>query len=202
VNGGPLAESLLPVIEAFDRLGIRYHIGGSVASSVFGTPRATMDVDLIADLRLPHGAALEAALSQDYYVDAESIREAVRTGTSFNLIHYEHGVKIDVFVLQRQPFDLEAFGRARPVRLQQIDASPELQVASPEDTVLQKLRWYRMGGQTSERQWNDVLGVLAHSGADLDVGYMRHWAKELQVDDLLEEALDEAGLTGPDAGGA
>jgi hypothetical protein len=73
--------------------------------------------------------------------------------------------------------------------------SPELSAkfASPEDTVLAKLEWYRLGGEVSERQWRDVLGVLRARGSQLDLEYMRKWAGELHVGDLLERGLQEAG---------
>ena len=71
----------------------------------------------------------------------------------------------------------------------------DLFFASPEDTVLAKLEWYRKGGEVSDRQWRDLLGVLKVQGETLDRAYLDHWAGELDVSDLLHRALEEAGLT-------
>ncbi len=93
--------ALEPVVEAFDRLGVGYFIGGSVASSAHGLPRATLDVDMIADLEPSHVRLLVEALEKDYYIDANMILDAIRRLASFNLIHLSTMLKIDIFVLKR-----------------------------------------------------------------------------------------------------
>ena len=103
--------------------------------------------------------------------------------------------KLDVFVLKSTSYDRQAFERAREQFLME-RGTKTFKVATPEDIVLHKLHWYRMGGEVSERQWNDVLGVLKVQAETLDMIYMRQWAKELQVDALLQRALTEAGLAG------
>jgi len=92
-----IAVTLL-VIDALEKLGVRYLIGGSLASAIYGVPRATMDADLVADLRVEHAEALARALADAFYVDAEMIRDAVRQQRSFNVIHLETAFKVDVFV--------------------------------------------------------------------------------------------------------
>ncbi len=180
----------LKVIEALDRLGIPYLIGGSLASAIYGVARTTLDADLVADLRPEHAAPLAQALGEEFYVDGEAILDAVRRRGSFNVIHLETMFKVDIFVRKDRPFDRSQFRRRV---LQPISTDPERMayVASPEDTVLAKLEWYRMGREVSQRQWQDVLGILKAQGKRLDLAYLRDWAETLGVADLLEAALSE-----------
>ena len=184
--------ALTPLIDLLDRLGIAWYVGGSVASTVHGRFRATNDVDMIADLRAEHAEALCVALDADHYVDEDSIRDAVRRQSSFNLLHFGTGLKIDVFVAADSEY--EASVRARRV-LQPVGDGPSarhLWIASAEDTILAKLAWYRRGGEVSERQWSDVQGVIELRNRDLDIDYLRRWAPILGVADVLEQALTEA----------
>ena len=186
-----LVVALTPLIDVLERLGVAWYVGGSVASTVHGRFRATNDVDLIANLREEHASPLRATLEADHYVDEESIRDAVRHESSFNLVHYGTGLKIDVFIAADSEY--EAGVRARRVSEPIGDAADRrhLWVASAEDTILAKLGWYRRGGGTSERQWRDVQGVIELRGAALDVAYLRRWAPVLGVADLLGQALAE-----------
>jgi hypothetical protein len=184
---------LRPVIQAFRSLGVPYQIGGSLASSAWGLPRSTQDADLVADLRPEHIAAFVAQLLDRYYVDELMIHDAIRRHSSFNLLHLDTMLKVDVFIHKPAAFEEAAFRRAR---LEWLDDPPTEQVlfTSPEDIILHKLVWYKMGGNVSERQWLDVLGVLKVQGTSLDAEYMREWARHLDVDDLLTHARNEAGL--------
>ena len=184
-------HAALQVIQALDTLGVSYLIGGSLASTVYGVVRTTQAADLVVELRLEHAAPLAQVLADSFYVDVEAIRDAIRRRSSFNVIHLETMFKVDVFVSRERPFDRAQFARRAA---QTIATEPErtAYVASAEDTVLTKLEWYRLGGEQSERQWRDVLGVLVVQSTHLDVDYLRQWAEHLGVADLLARALREA----------
>ena len=193
----PIAVTLL-VIDALDALGVPYLIGGSLASAVHGVLRATMDTDLVADLRLEHAEPLARALGGAFYVGVESIREAVLHESSFNVIHLETMFKVDVFIVKKRPFHRSQMKR-RIAQVIATDPERTAYVATAEDTILAKLEWYRMGGGVSERQWRDVLGVMKVQADRLDLAYLRQWAAQLNVSDLLERALTEAGILDADA---
>lgn len=188
----PIAVTLL-VIDALEALGVSYFIGGSLASAVHGVLRATVDADVVADLHLKHAEPLARALSGAFYVDAESIRDAIRHQSSFNVIHLETTFKVDVFILKGRPFDAAQFAR-RTAQVVATDPERSAYVASAEDTILAKLEWYRKGGEVSEQQWRDVVGVLKVQSDRLDYDYLRHWAVQLDVVDLLERALKKTDL--------
>lgn len=181
-----------PLIDAFEQLGIAYHIAGSVATLAHGISRTTMDVDLVADIRQQYVHALVAQLSSQYYVEEEAIEEAVAHRSSFNLIHLETMFKVDVFLLKPAAFDQTAFMRADLKEFGLEEDARAFFVESPEDVILNKLRWYRMGGERSERQWLDVQGVLKVQAGLLDLAYLRKWAAEIGVLDLLERAMAES----------
>lgn len=181
------------VIRCFEKLGIAYYIGGSVASSAYGIARATMDVDLVANVEIRQVNSLVKALQKDYYVDAEMIRDAIHRHTSFNLIHLETMIKIDVFIVKDQPYDSKALTRRRTDTLDE-ESSRKFYLSSPEDIILNKLQWYQRGGRVSEQQWKDVLGVLKVQGDKLDLEYLKYWASRLNLSDLLNRSFDDAGM--------
>jgi hypothetical protein len=189
-----LAEALRPVAEAFDRLSVSWYVGGSVASGAYGEFRATNDVDVVADLRPEHAEPLVVALGDAYFADLGSIRDAIRRRASFNAVHYDTMLKIDVFVLRGRPYDQEALRRRVTKRVGTTPDAMTLDLASPEDVILAKLDWYQQGGGVSQRQWKDVQGVLRVQSTAIDVAYLRRWAGGLGLDDLLARALAEAGL--------
>jgi hypothetical protein len=188
--------TLVPFVEQLERLGVRYQIGGSVASSFYGVPRTTIDVDLVADIKMNHVDPLVAALEDSYYIDAEMIRDAIRRQECFNVIRLDTMLKLDVFVLKRRDFDQKAFGRGRIDTLEDTPDARRFSLTSPEDIILHKLEWYRLGGEASERQWGDLLGVLKVQAESIDKKYLRRWAVDLRVADLLERALREASEKG------
>ena len=192
--------ALTPVVEELERLGVPYYIGGSLASSAYGVARATLDADLVADLQSTQVGAFVTALQASYYLDEVAINDAIQRRLSFNLIHLATMIKVDVFINKARPSDAEAFRRVRQEPLDDedatagADATRRYALASPEDVILAKLEWYRLGGETSERQWGDILGVIKVQGPALDAAYVRQWAGALNLADLLQRALDAGGF--------
>lgn len=183
----------LLVVRAFDALRIAYFLCGSMASSVHGIYRATADADFVAAVRPDHAESLARLLQPAFYADAGAMRTAAASGRSFNVIHLDTMLKVDVFVARSDPFHLMQM-RRRVLQATGPDGQTTFYVASPEDTILAKLQWYRDCGGMSDRQWNDVLGVLKVQGSTLDRAYLNEWARELAITDLLGRAVDEAGL--------
>ena len=189
-----ILAAIEPLVAAFDGLGVSYHVGGSVASSAFGVARSTLDVDIVADLSREHGSSLVRTLEGRYYIDAKLVQEAIRRQESFNLVHLETMLKVDVFISKDQPFDRECLKRRRQETIVEgPTGTAVLYVTSPEDIILRKLTWYRSGGEASERQWNDVLGVIKVQSSALDLPHLRLWAERLDVADLLRRVFEEAG---------
>lgn len=188
-----ILAATVPVIEVLDQLGVPYYLGGSVASSLHGHARATLDVDLVVDLRLVHVSTFVARLREAYYVDEDMVRDAIVRRAMFNLIHTDTMLKVDVYLPGVRPYDEESFRRRR---LDTLDAEhPEARcwVATPEDVILHKLLWYRLGNEVSDRQWHDVAGVVDVQAEALDRDYLRRWAVVLGIDDLLDRALRTDG---------
>lgn len=187
---GDSIQVMLFVTNVLEKMGIPYAVGGSLSSSVHGVMRSTLDVDIVADLRVEHIRPFVAAMSPAFYADDEMIRDAITHHSSFNLIHYETAFKVDIFIPKERAFDKLQIGR-RIVSIVATDPEQSVYVTSPEDIILSKLEWYRMGDEVSDRQWRDILGVFKTKSDQLDLSYMRRLAKELAVDDLLERALRE-----------
>ena len=191
MNAPDLVAALRPVLSVLGDLGVRHFVGGSIASSAHGVARASLDVDVVAELETVHVTRFVAALHDSYYVDAARVRAAVENRGSFNLIHLATMFKVDVFVSRNRPFDLSAFARAGTAAPGPGLESQSIPVASAEDVLLAKLEWYRRGGDMSERQWDDVVGIVRVGRGAIDVDYLRRWAAPLGVEDLLERILTQ-----------
>lgn len=184
-----LGDAFQELLAALDRLEIPFLIGGSIASGTHGLPRQTNDIDLLADVTASATISCDA-LGQGFYVDTEAVERAVRTARPFNVIHLASAYKFDIFPVGQDRFARSELARRRYTTttitgLEHI----EFPVASPEDTILAKLAWFRKGGESSDRQWHDILGVIQIQTGRLDVRYLEEWAAELGVSDLLARVL-------------
>jgi hypothetical protein len=190
------AEDLVErIVSVLDRTGIQYMIGGSFASSFYGEPRMTRDVDFVVDLHEEHIPALMANFpQQDWYIDDEMIRDAIQTQSSFNIIFLPTMYKGDFFCRRRDAWGQEEWSRRTPRKVESTRISREIYYASAEGMILQKLLWYRMGGEISTQQWTDIQKMLKQQQPTLDLDYLKKWAQQLSLMDLLERACSEAGV--------
>lgn len=182
-------EVALRVAEALERLGVAYFLGGSLASSIQGEPRATNDIDLVVELPPGKVRALAGALGDEFDVDEQALADALRAGRSWNIFYLPLVMKVDLFPKGHAPFDESEFARRRPVELA---PGKRLFVKSPEDSILRKLLWFRQGGEVSTQQWRDVLEILRVGAATLDREYLARWAGTLGLKELLERAAAAA----------
>lgn len=187
-----LARKISILLESLD---IFYYIGGSVASSLQGETRFTEDLDLVINIQLSQAQSIFNAFSKDFYVSEIAIDDALRGRTSsFNVIDLETTEKADMFVMRNDAFANSKMERRQLYIPADRSTSEAIYLCSPEDTVLQKLVWYKMTKNESQRQWRDVLGVLKLQGDRLDFAYLQKWAVELSLSDLLETACTESGI--------
>ncbi|MDX1382344.1 MAG: hypothetical protein R3190_01815 [Thermoanaerobaculia bacterium] len=181
-------ELLRLVTQSLDRLGISYLVTGSTATIAYGEPRLTNDVDIAVRVDSRQAEQIwRAFAAPDFYVDPESARRAVALHSSFNLIHPSSGLKVDFMVTDDSPFNESRFARARPLDL---GSGAPARFATPEDAILKKLEYFRDGG--SEKHLRDIAGVLRVSGEEIDLAYIRDWARVLDVAKQWEAALEAA----------
>jgi hypothetical protein len=189
VNLNVLDIALL-VGAAIEATGSEYFVGGSVASSLQGEPRATNDLDVVVAM-LAHRVPLFAEkLGSDFDVDQAMLRDALLRGGSANLFYLPNVTKVDVFCVGSASYDEAEFARRRRVKVRESGA--ELWVKSPEDTIVRKLLWYRAGGEVSEKQWRDVVEVMRVRGTGLEQPYIDSWAARLGLQELIARARADA----------
>lgn len=190
MNEPDVLQIALQCAAALEQIQVNYFLGGSLASSLQGEPRATNDIDFVVDLRTSQVEPLAEALGEEFDVDTESLKEAAARKGSWNVFHLPTVTKIDLFILRTGPFDQSEFARRRRVVL-----TPDgrgLYIKSPEDSVLRKLLWFQQGGGVSNTQWRDIIQLLRLSADHLDIAYMDSWADLLGVASLLCRARAEA----------
>lgn len=181
-----LVAALAPVVSALNELKVRHYVGGSVASSFHGALRSTMDVDIVCELTESHVEKFLEFVSADYYASETAIRASVENKSCFNLIHLPTSFKVDVFLSRGRPFDRNCMDRCK---LESLSEQLRVPIATPEDSVIAKLEWYRAGNEVSERQWDDVTRLLSLLGEQADLDYLTNAAASVGVSNLLTRLL-------------
>ena len=185
-------ELLQRIVETLDRLDISYLVTGSVAAMIYGEPRLTNDIDIVAAIEERHVAGLLAAFPpEEFYISEELIREAIRRRLQFNIIHPSSGLKVDIIVRKDTPFDQSRFSRIRRIRPAE---SYIASFAAPEDIIIMKMRYYLEGG--SEKHLRDIAGILKVSRDEVDVTYIADWSCRLGLTDVWEMILKRIGEDG------
>lgn len=184
-------EVTLKVTAVFEQLHIPYLIGGSLASILYGMVRTTQDADIVAEMREEHKEPFVSTLQDEFYIDDDMIAGAIQRHSSFNIIHRETFFKVDVFIPAPRSFLQSQLTRAQRHTFT-FETEVSAKFATPEDTLLAKLEWYRLGDEASDRQWRDILGIIKTRADKLDLTYLQKWAEEIQVSNLLERAIQEA----------
>jgi len=183
-----ILESFTDILQQLD---IAYAIGGSVASSIYGKVRFTEDADITVEPFDNQADKLIELLSSDYYISKAAVYQALKQQRSFNVIHLDSAFKIDVFIRKDTAFEKQLMARRKSLKLSD-SIKKEFAVVSAEDIILLKLQWYRDGGCSSQRQWDDVLGILAVQAERLDFEHLNKWAAILGINELLEKAVAES----------
>jgi hypothetical protein len=181
------ADVIRRVTAKLDAAGIPYMVTGSVISGTYGEPRSTNDVDIVIR---PTGQTLAAFVAafdpHDYYVSKEAADDALTHRSMFNIIDMTTGYKVDLIIAKSRDYDNEAFARRTACDIQGLAAM----AVTPEDSILSKLEWHLMS--ESQRQYRDAVGVAVNQWDRLDVVYLRRWAAEIGVADVLERVLKDA----------
>jgi hypothetical protein len=180
------------VARLLEQQRIPYVLVGSFASSMHGMYRSTADIDIVADVSSEQVIPLLDALHENFYVDEHAVREAIDRRQSFNAIHFDSVFKVDIFIPKADEFSRKQIER-RELRKLAPDVDQMVYVATAEDTILAKLRWFDSGGRVSSNQWNDVIGIIGAHPSKLDLAYLRHWADALGLTELLDQAFKECG---------
>jgi len=177
-------------ISIIQQLDIAYVIGGSLASSIYGKVRFTQDADITVEPFDDQADKLFEMIKPYFYISQKAMYHALRHRSSFNIIHLESAFKIDIFVRSDTAFEKLLMARRNILKLS--DSLQEMfAVVSPEDIILLKLQWYRDGGCSSQRQLDDILGILTVQGDGLDFEYLNKWACSLEINELLKKAISE-----------
>ncbi len=184
----PQLELLKKIIKSLEKGNIPYMLTGSLVSSFQGNPRSTHDIDIIISIRLDNiPDIMKVFNSKKFYIDQDSIKEAVINYNQFNVLDIEEGEKIDFWILTGSDFDKSRFSRRQKKELLGLKAY----ISAPEDTIIQKLVWSKLSGE-SRKQYNDALSVYEVQYGKLDIAYMEYWSKKLDVKDIYKKMISDS----------
>jgi hypothetical protein len=183
------AELLKILVGTLEKLGIPYLLTGSLATSAYGEPRFTHDIDVVVRLTLAQVPDFCASFpATDFYCSQTAAEHAVRERFQFNILHPASGQKVDVIVASDSEFDCSRLGRGL-----RVPAGPDFEAtfSAPEDVIIKKLEYFREGG--SEKHLRDIVGVLKVQGRRIDHAYLMEWITRLALQ--MEWALIEERLS-------
>jgi hypothetical protein len=189
VESGDVLDVAAAVGEALERLAAGWFLGGSLASSLQGDPRTTLDIDIVTDLPAGSAARFAEELGADFDVDVAALAEGLRQRRSWNIYYLPEFMKVDVFGLAGGAFDRSEFDRRRK---QILSPGRHLWLKTPEDSIVRKLLWYEQGERAASHQWRDVIGILRANPGMLDTGYIQRWTKQLGLTELWIKAAATA----------
>ena len=183
-----LETFLRNVLSALGRAEIAHMLTGSLASSMWGIPRATNDIDFVINpIREELFTLARLFREVGLYFPLERIDEAFDNRSDVNVIDFSNGWKADLIIRKDREFSITEFRR----RLETTVEGMHLHIATPEDVVIAKLEWWTIS--PSERQLNDVVGVLQVQADNLDFPYIQRWIELLGLTEAWNEALGRAG---------
>jgi len=183
-----LENILIEVIDKLEELKIDYMVVGSFASNFYGVPRTTLDADILIQTDLNKISQFINTVKDDFYADLDMAIDALKERSSFNIINFKTGFKIDFIVLKDDSFSMHEFERRRKVNF----LNKKVFIASLEDTIISKILW--MKETNSEKQKEDVLGIIKVQKDNIDFGYLKKWAKELNIEDILKEIFKKSNI--------
>jgi hypothetical protein len=181
-------------VAVLERLGVPYMVVGSYGSTVYGEPRFTNDIDIVADLPARLVEDFCAAFpAPEFYLNEAAVRDAVARRFQFNLLHPMSGNKVDLIIPRDDEWGRTQLDRRRRISLGDF----EVYAASPEDVIVGKLWYYSEGG--SDKHLRDIASILKVSGEAVDREAVSRWADALGYGELwraVVETVDEASAGG------
>ncbi len=182
-------EVIKLLVSKLEKASIHYFITGSIASSYYGIPRFTHDIDVVLKVGTKDVDQIIELFKHDGYISREGILEALSGSGMFNFIHSNTGLKIDFWVDRGDSFTRSCFQRARRAELTEGFWAV---MASPEDVLLHKVYWSHL--MPTERQIRDAQGIIAVQGSRLDVKYIEKWAREMGIEEQIKTLLANGNL--------
>jgi hypothetical protein len=187
-------ELLEKTVKSLEKANIPYMLTGSLVSSFQGNPRSTHDIDIVVSIKMGDiPDIMETFDPERFYINRESVKEAITISSQFNILDIEEGNKIDFWILTNSDFDKSRFSRRQKDKFFNF----EVYISTPEDTIIQKLVWSKLSGG-SEKQYKDALSVYELQYGKLDIEYMNNWSKELDIENLYKKMLSDADIEDED----
>ncbi|MBN1273956.1 MAG: hypothetical protein JXB26_16960 [Candidatus Aminicenantes bacterium] len=186
-------ELLLFLVDCFEKLNIPYLVTGAVASVAYGEPRLTNDIDIVVDMSPAHIDVFKSCFpDNEFYLDVDSMKEAIKRCSQFNIIHPESGLKVDIIISKKDDFDQSRFARIKKINVSETKSAD---FAAPEDVIIKKLEYFKEG--RSEKHLRDIAGMLKISPELIDRAYISFWAKKLNFSKIWEELLKKTNSSKP-----